>query len=120
MYLLGYSLDNLSLMGMTHPPAASAACGTAGHHDLPAIHQNIQIGARLARTQYQYTFQNIDENELNTWAPKVLAKLKSLPRLADLANASPGFVARRSLQLIRADKVDEPACATPRPAYSCE
>jgi multidrug efflux pump subunit AcrB len=48
--------------------------------------QNIQVGARLARTQYQYTLQDIDLDELNAWAPKVLAKLKTLPALQDVAS----------------------------------
>jgi len=41
--------------------------------------QNIRIGGRLARTQYQYTLQDVDIDELNTWAPKILAKLRTLP-----------------------------------------
>ncbi len=38
--------------------------------------QNIQVGARLARTQYQYTLLDTDPDELNEWAPKLLAKLE--------------------------------------------
>jgi hydrophobe/amphiphile efflux-1 (HAE1) family protein len=48
--------------------------------------QNIQIGARLSRTQYQYTLQDIDLDELNQWAPKMLAKLKTIPGLQDVAS----------------------------------
>jgi multidrug efflux pump subunit AcrB len=48
--------------------------------------QNIQVGARLARTQYQYTLQDINLDELNTWAPKMLDKLKTLPGLQDVAS----------------------------------
>jgi len=47
--------------------------------------QNIRIGGRLARTQYQYTLQDVDIDELNTWAPKMLAKLRTLPGLQDVA-----------------------------------
>ena len=47
--------------------------------------QNIQVGGRLARTQYQYTLQDVDIDELNTWAPKMLAKLRTLPALQDVA-----------------------------------
>jgi len=46
--------------------------------------QDITVGGRNARTQYQYTLQDIDLDELNTWAPKLLAKLQSLPELADV------------------------------------
>ena len=48
--------------------------------------QNIQIGGRLARTQYQYTLQDTDLDELNLWAPKILAKLRTVPGLQDLAS----------------------------------
>jgi hydrophobe/amphiphile efflux-1 (HAE1) family protein len=47
--------------------------------------QNIRVGGRLARTQYQYTLQDVDVDELNTWAPKLLAKLRTLPGLQDVA-----------------------------------
>jgi hydrophobe/amphiphile efflux-1 (HAE1) family protein len=47
--------------------------------------QNIQVGGRLARTQYQYTLQDVDIDELNTWAPKMLTKLRTLPALQDVA-----------------------------------
>jgi hydrophobe/amphiphile efflux-1 (HAE1) family protein len=48
--------------------------------------QNIQVGARLTQTQYQYTLQDTDPDELNRWAPKMLAKLKSVPGLQDVAS----------------------------------
>jgi multidrug efflux pump subunit AcrB len=32
--------------------------------------QDLNVGGRLARTQYQYTLQDADLNELNTWAPE--------------------------------------------------
>ncbi|MBV8913522.1 MAG: multidrug efflux RND transporter permease subunit [Acetobacteraceae bacterium] len=47
--------------------------------------QDINVGGRLARTQYQYTIQDADLNELYDWAPKILAKLRSLPMLRDVA-----------------------------------
>src|SRR6185437_8963049 len=48
--------------------------------------QNIRIGARLSRTQYQYTLQDIDLDELNRFAPKMLEKLRKLPQLTDVAS----------------------------------
>jgi len=48
--------------------------------------QDLNVGGRLARTQYQYTLQDADIGELNTWAPKILEKLKSLPQLRDVAS----------------------------------
>jgi multidrug efflux pump subunit AcrB len=47
--------------------------------------QTIQIGGRLSRTEYQYTLQDVDIAELQEWAPKLEAKLKSLPGLQDVA-----------------------------------
>ena len=41
--------------------------------------QDINVGGRLSRTQYQYTLQDADLDELNTWAPKVLQQLQALP-----------------------------------------
>ncbi len=47
--------------------------------------QDINIGGRLAKTQYQYTIQDADLAELYDWAPKILAKLGGLTMLRDLA-----------------------------------
>ena len=48
--------------------------------------QDVNVGGRAARTQFQYTLQDADLDELNTWSPKVLGKLKSLPELRDVAS----------------------------------
>ncbi len=47
--------------------------------------QDINIGGRLAKTQYQYTLQDAELAELYEWTPKILAKLRELPMLRDLA-----------------------------------
>jgi hydrophobe/amphiphile efflux-1 (HAE1) family protein len=47
--------------------------------------QDINVGGRLARTMYQYTLQDADAEQLNHWAPLVLAKIKALPMLRDVA-----------------------------------
>jgi hydrophobe/amphiphile efflux-1 (HAE1) family protein len=47
--------------------------------------QDINVGGRPARTQYQYTLQDNDLDELNHWAPLMLQKLRSLPELQDVA-----------------------------------
>src|SRR5262245_41388629 len=41
--------------------------------------QDVNVGGRLARTQFHYTLQDANIDELNEWAPKVLEKLKTLP-----------------------------------------
>ena len=47
--------------------------------------QDVTVGARFAKTQFQYTLQDADLDELNAWAPKILDKLKTLPELRDVA-----------------------------------
>ncbi len=49
-------------------------------------HQNLNVGARLAKTQYQYTLEDIDLRELYSWAPRLLAALQKLPQLRDVAS----------------------------------
>jgi hydrophobe/amphiphile efflux-1 (HAE1) family protein len=48
--------------------------------------QDISIGGRLSRTQYQYTLTDTDSDELNHWAPIVLAAMQKLPELQDVAS----------------------------------
>ncbi len=48
--------------------------------------QDIQIGTRVSRTQYQYTLVDTDAAELALWAPKLLAALQADPRLRDVAS----------------------------------
>jgi HAE1 family hydrophobic/amphiphilic exporter-1 len=47
--------------------------------------QDVRVGGRSSRTQYQYTLQDSDINELSEWAPKLLAKMQALPELRDVA-----------------------------------
>jgi multidrug efflux pump len=47
--------------------------------------QNITVDDRVSRTQYQYTLEDPDANELNLWTGKLVEKLKTLPQLADVA-----------------------------------
>ena len=46
--------------------------------------QDLRIGGRASSAQYQYTLQSVNLAELNTWAPKVERKLRTLPELADV------------------------------------
>ena len=47
--------------------------------------QNITVDDRVSRTQYQYTLEDPDANELNDWTNRFVAKLKNLPQLEDVA-----------------------------------
>ncbi len=46
--------------------------------------QDLRIGGRSSGAQYQYTLQSDSVSELNEWAPRVFAKLRTLPELADV------------------------------------
>ena len=47
--------------------------------------QNITVDDRVSRTQYQYTLEDPDVNELNLWTSRFVAKLDQLPELEDVA-----------------------------------
>jgi hydrophobe/amphiphile efflux-1 (HAE1) family protein len=46
--------------------------------------QDVRVGARLSKTEYQYTLEDPNLDELYQWAPKVLEQLKGLPELRDV------------------------------------
>ncbi|MEY2413682.1 MAG: multidrug efflux pump [Acidobacteriaceae bacterium] len=46
--------------------------------------QDLTIGGRQSQAQYQYTLQGEDLSELNSWAPRLLQKLRTLPELRDV------------------------------------
>jgi hydrophobe/amphiphile efflux-1 (HAE1) family protein len=48
--------------------------------------QDLQIDTRISRTQYQYILEAIDPNDLATWAPQLLDKMKTIPALQDVAS----------------------------------
>ena len=69
--------------------------------------QDITIGARLNKTQFQFTLNDADQGELNHWAGLFLDKLKAIPSIADVttdqlecrADARHHRQARRRLEL---------------------
>jgi hydrophobe/amphiphile efflux-1 (HAE1) family protein len=50
------------------------------------VPQNITVGGRLARTQYQYTLTDTDLDELTHWATVLEREMKKLPQLQDVAS----------------------------------
>jgi multidrug efflux pump subunit AcrB len=50
------------------------------------VPQNITVGGRLSRTQYQYTLTDTDDQELNHWAPILEAEMRKIPGLQDVAS----------------------------------
>ena len=56
--------------------------------------QNITVDDRVSRTQYQYTLEDPDANELNDWTNRFVDRLKQLPELEDVAtDQQPGGLA---------------------------
>jgi hydrophobic/amphiphilic exporter-1 (mainly G- bacteria), HAE1 family len=47
--------------------------------------QDVRLGGRPTRTQFEFTLQDANLTELNEWAPKILAKMQTLPELRDVA-----------------------------------
>jgi multidrug efflux pump len=47
--------------------------------------QDLTVEDRVSRTQYQYTLEDPDQNELNEWTAKLVAKLQEIPELRDVA-----------------------------------
>ena len=45
--------------------------------------QDLTIGGRHGNAEYQYTLQSANLDDLNNWAPRLLAKLRTLPELRD-------------------------------------
>ena len=46
--------------------------------------QDVSVGARQSRTQYQYTVEDANLGELLEWAPRVVDAMKKLPQLKDV------------------------------------
>ncbi len=58
--------------------------------------QDLTVEDRVSRTQYQYTLEDPDQNELNVWTERFVDQLKQLPQLRDVATdqQSSGLAAR--------------------------
>jgi len=63
--------------------------------------QDLTVEDRVSRTQYQYTLEDPNVVELNTWAPQLLDRLKALPQLRDVASDQQNSGLRASLVLDR-------------------
>ena len=47
---------------------------------------DVRVGARPTKTEYQYTLQDANLDELFRWAPRILAHVQSLPMLRDVTS----------------------------------
>jgi hydrophobe/amphiphile efflux-1 (HAE1) family protein len=48
--------------------------------------QDITVGGRISRASFQYTLQDTNVAELSEWSTKLLAKMRTLPQLADVSS----------------------------------
>jgi multidrug efflux pump len=48
--------------------------------------QDLTVEDRISRTQFQYTMEDADGQELAEWVPKLIDKLRNLPELTDVAS----------------------------------
>src|ERR1700746_3217025 len=60
--------------------------GVEGAKFYMQVPQNITVGGRLSRTQYQYTLTDTDLDELTHWAPILEREMNKLPQIQDVAS----------------------------------
>jgi multidrug efflux pump len=48
--------------------------------------QDLTVEDRVSRTQFQYSLEDADASELNEWSERILARLRTLPELRDVAS----------------------------------
>ncbi|WP_407112185.1 efflux RND transporter permease subunit [Bradyrhizobium sp. LMG 9283] len=63
--------------------------------------QDINLASRLSKTQYQFTLTDVNQDELNSWAARLLAKLKTLPVLTDVASDQANAARQLKVQIDR-------------------
>jgi multidrug efflux pump len=63
--------------------------------------QDLRIGGRQSNAQFQYTLQTTDLAELNAAAPRMLAKLRTLPELRDVSTDQQNRGLQASLRIDR-------------------
>ena len=65
--------------------------------------QDVRIGGRMSNAQYQYTLQSTDLAELNAFAPRMLAKLRTVEGLRDVSTDQQNRGLQASLVIDRDD-----------------
>jgi len=69
--------------------------------------QNITVDDRVSRTQYQYTLEDPDANELREWTAKFVAGMKQMPELEDVATdeQNGGLAVRLNIDRVSASRL---------------
>ncbi len=75
--------------------------GIEGAKFFMQVPQNITVGGRLSRTQYQYTLTDTNIDELNHWAPIIEAGMRKLPELQQVATDQQIAAAHLAIQIDR-------------------
>jgi multidrug efflux pump len=63
--------------------------------------QDLTVEDRVSRTQFQYSLESPDNNDLKTWAPRFVERLRQLPPLEDVASDQQEGGLRASLVIDR-------------------
>jgi len=64
--------------------------------------QDLTVDDTVSRTQYQYTLEDPNADELNVWAPKLVDALNTLPQLRDVGSDEQARGLQESLVIDRA------------------
>jgi HAE1 family hydrophobic/amphiphilic exporter-1 len=79
--------------------------------------QDINIGAMVSKTQYQYVLTDVDSQELNLYAPQLLQKLQALPQLTSVASDQQSAGRTMSIEIDRSAasrfRIDRPGWTHP-------
>ncbi|HTC64767.1 MAG TPA: multidrug efflux RND transporter permease subunit [Candidatus Saccharimonadales bacterium] len=63
--------------------------------------QDLTVEDRISRTQFQYTMEDADAQELSVWVPKLIDKLRDLPQLTDVTSDQQERGTQATLQIDR-------------------
>jgi multidrug efflux pump len=63
--------------------------------------QDLTVEDRISRTQFQYTMEDADAQELAEWVPKLMDRLRNLPQLTDVASDQQQLGAQATLVIDR-------------------
>ena len=63
--------------------------------------QDLTVESRVSKTQYQYSLEDPDLGELNSWTPRVVEALRGLPELRDVSSDQQDQGLRASLNIDR-------------------
>jgi hydrophobe/amphiphile efflux-1 (HAE1) family protein len=75
--------------------------GVEGAKFFMQVPQNITVGGRLSRTQYQYTLTDTNNEELDHWAPILETEMHKLPELQDVASDQQIAAAHLAIEIDR-------------------